>query len=125
MCLCVPSFYFLFLVGINDFVIFLYGLLIFLSHCFVLFHSIQIPKAQPSQLTGPTPANKNGGRPNNTYRGKELPKGVLVCGDHQATATLNGAVESGVNAGTEASKLLSSVLLKSKANTATKEPVAA
>mmetsp|Transcript_25573 Transcript_25573/g.60459 ORF Transcript_25573/g.60459 Transcript_25573/m.60459 type:complete len:666 (-) Transcript_25573:99-2096(-) len=83
-----------------------------------------IPKAQPSQLTGPSPANQNGGRPSNIFRGKELPKGVLVCGDHQATATLNGAVESGVNAGTDASKLVSSAL-KSNTDTATKEPVAA
>ena len=50
--------------------------------------------------------------------------GILVCGDHQATATLNGAVESGVNAGKDASMVVSSVL-KSKADKATKDPVGA
>jgi hypothetical protein len=47
----------------------------------------------------------NGGRPCNTYRGKPLPDGLTVCGDHMATATLNGAIESGVNAGKEAVKV--------------------
>jgi predicted NAD/FAD-dependent oxidoreductase len=36
--------------------------------------------------------------------GKELPEGILVCGDHMATATLNGAFESGVSAGQMAAK---------------------
>ena len=72
-----------------------------LTQCFVL----QIPKAQPSQYKGPSPASINGGRPSNQYRGKDLPTGLLVCGDHMATATLNGAVESGVSAGKEAAKL--------------------
>lgn len=67
----------------------------------------QIPKAQPSQYKGPFPASINGGRPCNTFRGKELPAGLFVCGDHMATATLNGAVESGVNAGKEAAKATS------------------
>ncbi len=67
----------------------------------------QIPKAQPSQYKGPFPASVNGGRPCNTFRGKELPMGLYVCGDHMATATLNGAVESGVNAGQEAVKISS------------------
>jgi hypothetical protein len=67
------------------------------------FLSLQIPKAQPSQLTGPLPASINGGRQSNQYRGKDLPKGVFVCGDHMATATLNGAVESGARAGKDAS----------------------
>ncbi|KAG7362728.1 oxidoreductase, FAD-binding [Nitzschia inconspicua] len=58
-----------------------------------------IPKAQPSQYKGPFPASVNGGRPSNQYRGKDLPRGLFVCGDHMATATLNGAVESGVAAG--------------------------
>jgi hypothetical protein len=62
----------------------------------------QIPKAQPSQYKGPFPAAINGGRPSNQYRGKDLPKGLFVCGDHMATATLNGAVESGVAAGKDA-----------------------
>lgn len=68
----------------------------------------QIPKAQPSQYRGPSPASVNGGRPPNEYRGKELPKGLFVCGDHMATATLNGAVESGVLAGQEAAKTFAS-----------------
>jgi hypothetical protein len=42
-----------------------------------------------------------------------------------ATATLNGAVESGVNAGTDASKLVSAIL-KSKADSSkAKETVSA
>jgi hypothetical protein len=47
----------------------------------------------------------NGGRTCNIYRGKPLPDGLTVCGDHMATATLNGAIESGVNAGKEAVKI--------------------
>jgi hypothetical protein len=74
----------------------------FMQH---LLFSTQIPKAQPSQFKGPSPASINGGRPNNQYRGKELPKGLLICGDHMATATLNGAVESGVSAGNDAAKI--------------------
>jgi Flavin containing amine oxidoreductase len=62
----------------------------------------RIPRAQPGQLDGPFPANVYGGRDCNTYRGKQLPAGLLVCGDHMATATLNGALESGVKAGEEA-----------------------
>ena len=46
----------------------------------------------------------NGGRDASTYREKKLPEGLFVCGDHMATATLNGALESGVNAGTAAAK---------------------
>jgi phytoene dehydrogenase-like protein len=59
----------------------------------------RIPHAQPTQLAGPLPANANGGRPCNIYRYARLPEGLFVCGDHVATATLNGALESGVNAG--------------------------
>jgi hypothetical protein len=62
----------------------------------------QIPRAQPSQYKGPLPASFNGGRPCNQYRGKDLPNGFFVCGDHMATATLNGAIESGVTAGKDA-----------------------
>jgi phytoene dehydrogenase-like protein len=64
-----------------------------------LEHVYKIPNAQPSQLNGPLPANENRGRPCNTYRYAQLPDGLFVCGDHVATATLNGALESGVNAG--------------------------
>lgn len=66
----------------------------------------RVHKAQPGQLSGPFPSNRHGGRPANVYRGKELPPGVLVCGDHMATATLNGALESGVLAGQEAAQLV-------------------
>jgi phytoene dehydrogenase-like protein len=62
----------------------------------------RIPRAQPGQLGGPYPANVNGGRDCSMYRGRTLPAGLLVCGDHMATATLNGALESGVKAGEEA-----------------------
>jgi|UPI000581A5C1 phytoene dehydrogenase-like protein len=63
-----------------------------------------IENAQPAQLGGPMPANVNGGRDLSTYRGKDLPRGLLVCGDHMATATLNGALESGESAGIAAVK---------------------
>lgn len=46
----------------------------------------------------------HGGRPCTQFRGKDLPPGLTVCGDHVATATLNGALESGINAGKEAAK---------------------
>lgn len=59
-----------------------------------------IPNAQPAQFGGsPFPACVNGGRDCTTYRGKKLPERLVVCGDHMATATLNGALESGINAG--------------------------
>lgn len=61
-----------------------------------------IPNAQPSQFQGPMPANVNGGRDCTTFRGTALPSGLYVCGDHMATATLNGALESGVKAGAAA-----------------------
>jgi phytoene dehydrogenase-like protein len=61
-----------------------------------------IRNAQPSQLGGPQAANVNRGRDSGRYRGKALPSGAYVCGDHMATATLNGALESGVNAGLSA-----------------------
>ncbi len=59
----------------------------------------KISNAQPAQLGGPMPANVNGGRPSDMYRGSKLPSGLFVCGDNMATATLNGALESGVKAG--------------------------
>jgi phytoene dehydrogenase-like protein len=65
-----------------------------------------IPNAQPVQYKGPFPANVDGGRACTTYRGKDLPPGLFVCGDHMATATLNGALESGVNAGMAAATAL-------------------
>mmetsp|Transcript_26909 Transcript_26909/g.59077 ORF Transcript_26909/g.59077 Transcript_26909/m.59077 type:complete len:587 (-) Transcript_26909:52-1812(-) len=67
-----------------------------------------IPKAQPSQFNGPQPASFDGSRSSTSFYGKELPIGFHVCGDHMATATLNGAVESGVQAGTDVTKATSS-----------------
>lgn len=64
-----------------------------------------IPKAQPSQYNGPFPASFNGSRSSTNFYGKELPNGLFVCGDHMATATLNGAVESGVKAGIDVAKM--------------------
>mmetsp|Transcript_16417 Transcript_16417/g.45303 ORF Transcript_16417/g.45303 Transcript_16417/m.45303 type:complete len:593 (-) Transcript_16417:1203-2981(-) len=65
-----------------------------------------IPKAQPAQYNGPQPASFNGSRSSTTFYGKELPSGLYVCGDHMATATLNGAVESGVLAGSDVAKAI-------------------
>lgn len=67
--------------------------------------SYDIKNAQPAQFNGPTPANVNGGRGTTFFRDQPLPKGVFVCGDHMATATLNGALESGVNAGEAAASV--------------------
>jgi phytoene dehydrogenase-like protein len=61
-----------------------------------------IENAQPSQMSGPMPATVDGGRDCTSYRGVKLPPGLYCCGDHMATATLNGALESGVKAGREA-----------------------
>ena len=51
-------------------------------------------------------ANVHGGRDCSTFRGISLPEGIYVCGDHMATSTLNGALESGVNAGDAAARLV-------------------
>ncbi|KAI2512792.1 flavin containing amine oxidoreductase [Fragilaria crotonensis] len=64
-----------------------------------LLQMYSIPNAQPAQLGGPVAANANGGRDCQAFRGTVLPAGMFVCGDHMATATLNGALESGINAG--------------------------
>lgn len=64
-----------------------------------LLNMYSIPNAQPAQLGGPVAANVYGGRDAHVIRGTTLPTGMYVCGDHMATATLNGALESGVNAG--------------------------
>ena len=66
----------------------------------------KIPNAQPAQLRGIFPANLNKGRLSDYFYGIKLPEGIYVCGDHMATATLNGALESGVNAGKAAAKAL-------------------
>lgn len=69
----------------------------------------KIENAQPAQFSGPIPANANGGRPCDLFSNLQLPQGLFVCGDHVATATLNGALESGVNAGNAAKALLSTI----------------
>eukprot|EP00594_Rhizosolenia_setigera_P019566 CAMPEP_0178962766 /NCGR_PEP_ID=MMETSP0789-20121207/14573_1 /TAXON_ID=3005 /ORGANISM="Rhizosolenia setigera, Strain CCMP 1694" /LENGTH=439 /DNA_ID=CAMNT_0020647005 /DNA_START=233 /DNA_END=1552 /DNA_ORIENTATION=- len=58
-----------------------------------------IPNAQPRQLGGPQPANVYRYRSCCEYRGISLPHGIFICGDHMSTPTLNGALESGYNAG--------------------------
>ena len=75
-----------------------------------------INNAQPAQLEGPYPANENGGRCCSVYRGKRLPPNVFVCGDHMATATLNGALESGVQAGQMALKAVKTIMATAKEN---------
>lgn len=52
-------------------------------------------------------ANVHGGRDCSTFQGEVMPVGLFVCGDHMATSTFNGALESGVNAGDAAGKFLS------------------
>ena len=59
--------------------------------------------AQPAQLGGSFPANVHGGSIASQLRGLELPTGLFVCGDYMATSTLNGAIESGINAAKAAS----------------------
>jgi phytoene dehydrogenase-like protein len=69
-----------------------------------------IPNAQPAHYHGGGSSNRNGnccanvhgGRDCSTFQGMKLPHGMLVCGDHMATSSLNGALESGVNAGDSA-----------------------
>eukprot|EP00978_Attheya_sp_CCMP212_P010252 scaffold24666_cov49-Attheya_sp.AAC.4 len=77
-----------------------------ISQNWVLKGIYNIPNAQPGQLDGPFPANVSGGRDCSTFRETTLPEGLFVCGDHMATATLNGALESGLNAGKKAAAKL-------------------
>lgn len=72
----------------------------------VLLNTYKIFNAQPSQLNGPSPASVHQGYKSNTFLGMNLPKGIFVCGDHTATATLNGALESGFLAGKDASSFV-------------------
>jgi Flavin containing amine oxidoreductase len=71
-----------------------------------LLNIYKIPKAQPSQLNGPSPANVHQIGRSDRFFGMNLPNGLYVCGDHTATATLNGALESGYAAGQAASSFL-------------------
>ena len=66
-----------------------------------------IPNAQPIQFNEEGCANVNGGRDCSTFQGLKMPNGVFVAGDHMATATFNGALESGVNAGDAVNEFLS------------------
>ena len=66
-----------------------------------------IKMAQPAQYGGDSPANVYKGRALNTLNGKALDDGILVCGDHMATATLDGAFATGVAAGKEAASNIS------------------
>jgi len=77
-----------------------------ISQNWVLKGIYNIPNAQPGQLDGPFPANVSGGRDCSTFREQTLPEGLFMCGDHMATATLNGALESGLNAGKKAAAKL-------------------
>jgi phytoene dehydrogenase-like protein len=58
-----------------------------------------ISNAQPAQFDEEGCANVHGGRDCSTFQGLTMPDGLFVAGDHMATATFNGALESGVNAG--------------------------
>mmetsp|Transcript_32198 Transcript_32198/g.68141 ORF Transcript_32198/g.68141 Transcript_32198/m.68141 type:complete len:560 (+) Transcript_32198:16-1695(+) len=62
-----------------------------------------IPNAQPAHYGNEDGcANVHGGRDCSAFQGIRLPSGMFVCGDHMATSTFNGALESGVNAGNAA-----------------------
>jgi phytoene dehydrogenase-like protein len=70
------------------------------SSSWTLERIYRIPRAQPAQFGGPAPASRE--RPCQMYRDVRCPDGLFVAGDHVATATLNGALESGVKAGNAA-----------------------
>ena len=65
-----------------------------------------IKNAQPAHYGNEESANIHGGRVSSKFKGVDLPKGVFICGDHMATSTFNGALESGVNAGESVSRYL-------------------
>lgn len=72
-----------------------------------------IPNAQPAHYDSGSGrkdvgyANIHGGRDCSMFQEMKLPHGMFVCGDHMATSTLNGALESGVNAGGAVARILS------------------
>lgn len=68
--------------------------------------SYVVDNAQPSHYGGDGCANVHGGRDCSVFRGATMPAGMFVCGDHMATSTFNGALESGVNAGNAAAGFL-------------------
>ena len=76
------------------------------SNTWKLEKTYNIGYAQPHQFGGPFPANVHRGRKATEFRGLNLPKGIFVSGDFMATSTLNGAIESGINAAEAASSFL-------------------
>ena len=69
-----------------------------------------INNAQPGHFNEDGCANVHGGRDCTTFRGISIPPGIFVSGDHMATSTFNGALESGVNAGKAATFFLGNIL---------------
>jgi phytoene dehydrogenase-like protein len=69
-----------------------------IQHHWKLEKVYDIQQAQPGQFQGVQPANVHGGRDPSLFGEVLLPDGLFVCGDYMATATLNGAIESGLNA---------------------------
>jgi len=65
-----------------------------------------INNAQPTHYGKDGCANVHGGRDCSSFQGVAMPSGMFVCGDHMATSTFNGALESGVNAGDAAGRFL-------------------
>mmetsp|Transcript_539 Transcript_539/g.1068 ORF Transcript_539/g.1068 Transcript_539/m.1068 type:complete len:530 (-) Transcript_539:103-1692(-) len=65
-----------------------------------------INNAQPAHYGNDGCANVHGGRDCSTFQGVVMPNGVFVCGDHMATSTFNGALESGTNAGDAVARFL-------------------
>jgi len=70
----------------------------------VLKATYRISNAQPAQFGVPYPASVNKGRDAATFRGFKLPDGMVLAGDHMTTASLNGALGSGIIAGDAACK---------------------
>ena len=66
-----------------------------------------ISNAQPTQFNEEGCANVHGGRDCGTFQGLGMPGGLFIAGDHMATATFNGALESGANAGDAVNSFLS------------------
>eukprot|EP00985_Skeletonema_marinoi_P011241 scaffold5328_cov198-Skeletonema_marinoi.AAC.5 len=66
-----------------------------------------ISNAQPTQFNEDGCANVHGGRDCDAFQGLAMPDGMFLAGDHMATATFNGALESGVNAGDAVNSFLS------------------
>ena len=65
-----------------------------------------IRNAQPVHYGEDGCANIHGGRDCTIFQRTAMPSGLFVCGDHMATSTFNGALETGVNAGDAVAKYL-------------------